>query len=693
MYKAIATLLSALICVALSAQQPEKLITDLMEKTESEFAGGLALIRSSHPSLSWTYPEGNNTQRAYRILVASSPELLRQGKADLWDSGAQRSAQQAVIYDGKALSPDQTYYWSVKTKMRRGGWGKYSAAKAFTTAELLDSEFSYYPLDKTFETATLKGELYDFGKAAFAQLSLRLTASSDADTAIVRLGEHSTDGEIFVPTGRSNVRYAEYKLPLRKGSHDYQLELRKDKRNSEQNPANNESGVLPILMPERIGEVFPFRYVQVKGAAEVQQVTRHSVHIPFDDDASHFESSDSVLNQVWELCKHSIKATSFTGIYVDGDRERIPYEADALVNQLSHYAVDAEFTMARRSTAHLILNPTWPTEWILITPTLAWLDYLNTGDLRLLEQYFNQLEAKALLPLREANGLISTKTGKTSAEVLASVNFKGRRIKDIVDWPQSGAAGIEKEAGGEADGHVMCEFNTVVNAYHYEALSKLAMMAEALGNEQKAAYYRDEAASVRKAVNTLLFDQQRGIYIDGVGTEHSSQHANMFPLAFGMVPEEHQQSVTEFIKSRGMACSVYGAQFLLDALYDRGEAEYALSLLNSTGLRSWYNMIRMGSTITTEAWDNVYKPNLDWNHAWGAVPANVIVRGLMGVEPLEPGYSKVRIAPQPGGLEHAELRLATIKGEIRVAFQKEKDGSYTLDVQLPANMQAEIINP
>ena len=25
-----------------------------------------------------------------------------------------------------------------------------------------------------------------------------------------------------------------------------------------------------------------------------------------------------------------------------------------------------------------------------------------------------------------------------------------------------------------------------------------------------------------------------------------------------------------------------------------------------------------------------YKNNLDWNHAWGAVPANVIPRGLMG---------------------------------------------------------------
>ena len=98
----------------------------------------------------------------------------------------------------------------------------------------------------------------------------------------------------------------------------------------------------------------------------------------------------------------------------------------------------------------------------------------------------------------------------------------------------------------------------------------------------------------------------------------------MFPLAFGLVPEKHRQSVVDFIRSRGMACSVYGSQFLLDGIYDAHDAEYGLKLLTSTAERSWYNMIRVGSTITLEAWDNKYKPNQDWNHAWGAAPANLI---------------------------------------------------------------------
>jgi hypothetical protein len=75
----------------------------------------------------------------------------------------------------------------------------------------------------------------------------------------------------------------------------------------------------------------------------------------------------------------------------------------------------------------------------------------------------------------------------------------------------------------------------------------------------------------------------------------------MFALAFGLVPKNDIEKVTVFIKTRKMACSVYGAQFLLEALYDNHQDNYALALLNATTQRSWYNMIRSGSMISMEA--------------------------------------------------------------------------------------------
>ena len=92
-----------------------------------------------------------------------------------------------------------------------------------------------------------------------------------------------------------------------------------------------------MYMPSYIGEVYPFRFCELENYEQkisATQIHRTAVHYLWNNNASQFSCSDEILNQVWELCKYTIKATSFTGIYIDGDRERIPYEADAYINQL-----------------------------------------------------------------------------------------------------------------------------------------------------------------------------------------------------------------------------------------------------------------------------------------------------------------------------------------------------------------------
>ena len=222
---------------------------------------------------------------------------------------------------------------------------------------------------------------------------------------------------------------------LKKGTHDYSIEWPANVKRNSRNP---------IRMPNYIGEVYPFRYVSISnfnGIILPKSVQRKMVYYPFDEQSASFTSNDTVLNKVWYLCKYSIKATSFTGCYVDGDRERVPYEADALINQLSHYGVDAEYSMARGSMVYLIYNPTWPTEWSLQNVPIAWNDYLYTGDASFLQIYYEELKKKMLLALLEENGLISTKTFKQTPEFLKSIHIlksfdRKSDLRDIVDWPQ-----------------------------------------------------------------------------------------------------------------------------------------------------------------------------------------------------------------------------------------------------------------
>lgn len=654
-----------------------------------------AEISQKKPFFGWVLCSGkpNTLQTAFRILVASSLDTIQTDKGDCWDSGKVESDESVnVTYAGKELRPGQVYFWKVKTWDNHGAESGFSAVSRFKmAAELADYATVRYPLQKQDEFPVAIRRLsssvtfIDFGKDAFGRLRLRLNGEGGGDTITVRLGEAVKDGRID-PSPGGTIRYSSRQLVLKGGWNTYIIAINPDKRNT---------GPQAIKMPAYTGEVTPFRYCELEGyngTPAVQDLIRETVFYPFDETESFFTSTDTLLNQVWELCKYSIKATSFTGIYVDGDRERIPYEADAYINQLGHYGVAREYSMARYSHEYLIGHATWPTEWILQSVLMAWNDYLYTGNKESLEAFYRELQSKTLTALADESGLISTRTGKVTPEVLESIHLKGN-LKDIVDWPQSGILGLGKKEPGETDGFVFHDVNTVVNAYHYQALKVMAEIAEALGRTTEGESYAAQAEKLKKVFNSKLLDKKRGIYMDGIGTDHASLHANMFPLAFGLVPEKNISAVNTYIRSRGMACSVYGSQFLMDAVYDGNNADYGLELLTSVSERSWYNMIRAGSTISMEAWDNKYKPNQDWNHAWGAAPANIIPRKLMGIEPLEPGFRKIRIKPQPGSLRHAEIKHPTIRGDVQVVFDNDPGRSFRLKVTIPANTTADVYLP
>jgi hypothetical protein len=657
----------------------------------------LARITDRRPEFGWIgSPAADRSgQTAYQLLVTSSREQIARDAADMWDSGKVTSTESIGIeYAGRPLAPDSTYYWKVRTWNEDDKASPYSQVQMFRTGTLSDPyATTCYPL----VTASVgpvrlvrktEGHYFvDFGKAAFGTVELTVTSPVSRKVVEVHLGEVAADSNSVHRNPGGSRRYRKMSLTLDAGTHTYKVAITPDRRNT---------GPQAIKMPAYIGEVMPFRYcelVNVPTPIDASNIRQIVAHYPFDDAASSFTSSDPVLNDVWEFCKYSIKATSFCGVYVDGDRERIPYEADAYINQLCHYAVDREFTMARYTHEYLITRPTWPTEWILHSVLMAWADYLHTANTESIEHFYDDLKAKTLIALAREDGLISTQTGLVTSDVLRSIHFDGQ-LRDIVDWPHGNILGLQG-GYGETDDFEFKPINTVVNAFHYRALDAMSRMADAVGNESDARHFAEAAAKVKRSFNDKLLDKAKGVYVDGEGTTHSALHANMFPLAFGLVPPEYAPSVTEFIKGRGLVCSVYGAQYLLEALYEAGEDEYALGLMTDRDTdRSWPHMIyNVGTTITMEAWDAKYKPNLDWNHAWGAAPANIIPRCLMGIEPLEPGFAKVRIKPQVGPLRSGSMDLPTIRGTIHVDFASTQARSFVLNVQTPAGVEAVVYLP
>jgi len=72
----------------------------------------------------------------------------------------------------------------------------------------------------------------------------------------------------------------------------------------------------------------------------------------------------------------------------------------------------------------------------------------------------------------------------------------------------------------------------------------------------------------------------------------------------------------------------------------------------------------------------------DWMH-----------KAIGGIRPLEPGYARVLIAPQPGeGIGWAKTSLKTAHGEVRVEWTLD-GGAFRLEATVPAGVAADVVLP
>jgi alpha-L-rhamnosidase len=99
-------------------------------------------VGTARPTFSWVPVAGSRgeEQTAYRLLVASGPGLLFDGRADLWDSGVVASdAVSGVGYDGRPLESRERCWWSVQLWDRNGDAGAFSEPATFELG-LLDAD-------------------------------------------------------------------------------------------------------------------------------------------------------------------------------------------------------------------------------------------------------------------------------------------------------------------------------------------------------------------------------------------------------------------------------------------------------------------------------------------------------------------------------------------------------------------------
>ena len=219
--------------------------------------------------------------------------------------------------------------------------------------------------------------------------------------------------------------------------------------------------------------------------------------------------------------------------------------------------------------------------------------------------------------------------------------------------------------------------------------------ATLLGRHEDAEHFGSLAERTRAAFNEH--------YVRPEGIIHSdAETPYALAIVFGLLDPEDEQlagkRLADLVAESGyhIRTGFAGTPFITHALTQTGHLEAAYRLLLQTECPSWLYPVTMGATTIWERWDSMLPDGTinpgqmtSFNHyAFGAV-AYWMHQIIGGIAPLEPGYSRVLIAPQPrGDIRWARSSLDSRHGKISVSWSQDHDGPIELDVAVPDGVTA-----
>jgi len=439
-----------------------------------------------------------------------------------------------------------------------------------------------------------------------------------------------------------------------------------------------------------------FRYLELTGypgevtPEDVQAVVVHSDMVR----TGGFESSHELVNRLHDNVVWGMRG-NFVGVPTDCPQrdERLGWTGD-----LNAFTPTAAFLYDVRGVLgswladlaaeqeeagdvpwivpNVVATPSPPTAlWSDAAVSIPWALYQQYGDVDILTRAYPSMTTF----VRRVEALLD-ETGLWSS---------GFQYGDWLD-PDAPA---DNAAAGKTDRYL------VATAYFAKVAREMAQTSGVLGHDEDATAFAALAERVRRAFN----DE----YVTANGRV-ASESATAYALAivFDLVDDRQRQHAGDrlaaVVARSGYTISTgfAGTPLVTDALSSTGHLDEAYLLLEQTDCPSFLYPVTQGATTVWERWDAI-RPDGSLNdsgmtslnhYALGAV-ADWLHRVVGGLAPLEPGYRRLLVAPQPGGsLTRARVWNDTVRGRAEVAWQIT-DGSMRLDVVIPSGATAEVRLP
>lgn len=380
-----------------------------------------------------------------------------------------------------------------------------------------------------------------------------------------------------------------------------------------------------------------------------------------------FRCSDGRLNEIWQTAAYTVHLNMQDYVWDGIKRDRLVWIGDMHPEVMTINTVFGSQDVVRKSL-DFARDGTGPDEWMngICSYSMWWCIiqrdlYYYTGNLDYLQQ---QHEYLARL-LRKIAACIDG----------SSEDFKEGRF---IDWPTS-----------ENPESI------------HQCLQAMLTMTMKAGMEIAAALKDKELFNDCDVCAKALASY--------IPSAPATKQAAAFMTLAGILPATDGAGTIAEGGAEGFA--TFTGYYMLEALASAGKYDEAMQIISDY----WGGMLDLGAT---SFWEDLRYSDLSkagridefvpegtydihkdggaycyeglrhsFCHGWASGPAPWMSRHILGIEPLEPGFKKVRIEPHLGHLDWAEGTFPTPYGLIRVSARKTDDGNIKADIKLPKGVR------
>ncbi len=447
-------------------------------------------------------------------------------------------------------------------------------------------------------------------------------------------------------------------------------------------------GVDPLtILPHATayGPKSAFRYAKVRFVGggptlRFQSIALDDIYYPVKYQGS-FESSDPLLNQIWEVGAYTEHLCMQDDIWDATKRDRARWAGDLDVSGRGIEDIfDDRFLMQETITDLLPAAPVKEHVNYISGYSAWWINvltqyYLHTGS----KEYLQTVHERLVQLLNYMDTDVDAK----------NLFADSTHTWDFVDWsPDLNGNTPEARRGTQFE--------------FYLAYRDAAFLLRQLGDTANADHFDQRAERLKEASQRYLLDPST----DTFGARWQTNAAAVFS---GVADQsqyapiwDHVLSSVANTKYTALVMTPYYNYYIISAMAQTGHRAEALAWIR----QYWGGMIAEGATSFWEGYYPSWPKNnfhaslqaddgtgyyVSLAHGWSSGPTPFLMEQILGIQPTAGGFAQVTIRPDLAGLAWAKGAEPTPHGLLKVDLHASPTMRTVID--LPADEEATVLIP